>query len=1138
MSPLTLTLLGAPHVTLDGATLHIQRRKAVALLAYLAVTQMPHRRDALATLLWPDFDQTGARDNLRRTLSALHQALSHNWLESDRTTVCLPVQPGLWVDVAHFDQLLASVQNHHHPADQICDDCLSLLNSALQLYKGDLLAGFTLADSPDFDEWQAFETERLRLAYASVLARLGDAYRERGESAAAIDYARRWVALDPLHEPAHRQLMRLYAWSGQQAAALRQYQACVATLATELGVPPADETTALYEQILREKVQPINDHPAPAPIAPVDPKVGRRLHHNLPTQTTTFVGRERELGDIRRLLLDEAGCRLLNLVGPGGIGKTRLALVAAAHARADYSDGACFVSLTSVSDTTDLIPAIAEALGFTFFGQSEPKQQLLDYLSQKQLLLFIDNFEHLLAGVDLLSDILRHAPEVSLLVTARERLHLQEEWVYELQGLPFPTVGDEKHEGLAAYDAVQLFLQRAQQLEASFHPSVAEMADIVRICQLVAGMPLGLELAAPWIKVLSCHEIATEIERSLDILTTSLRNVPKRHRSLRVVFEQTWQRLSAAERGVLMQLSVLRGGTREAAGAVAGATLSELSSLVDKALLRRTNLGRYELHELIRQFAEMQLKRDPEAVEQTQQRHQEYFITFLEARTADVKGRRQPVTLAEIEADMDNVRLAWRRAAAMRDAVAIERAAECLFVYYLYRNGYDEGQAEFRRAVIAIADIPAEQADDGPLLGLVAPIQKQALVGYLLASLGYFVAHRHNLKQGQKLLEQAVALLRWSPPADQHKEAFSLLWLGWALYFQGQLSEGKRYASESLTLLAETPDQWAEGWALLLLGNCLRDGRPAEAVEVYQTGLTLCEESGDQIMVSYLNLNLGAATTYLGCYAQARHYLALALTINEKQDNILGLGYSLFHQGKLEIAQGQYRQACQTLQQALRYFNKVGTVHASRARIYFGWACHLLGDYDLASQHYHQALEGFKAGHSKLDLTRCLNALGCLAYDQGQLHQAEQFQRESLALLQETEIQPALVAATVGYLGQVIVASGEPRWTEARNAFRQALELAFAHQLAPLALEICVAVTQLFVQAEDRELAIDSLMLAGQHEAATVATRTTAYAKLTEMGHPVPRTVEQTPKDQTSVPDLWGTLQALLAKLTANAEAS
>jgi tetratricopeptide (TPR) repeat protein len=543
------------------------------------------------------------------------------------------------------------------------------------------------------------------------------------------------------------------------------------------------------------------------------------------------------------------------------------------------------------------------------------------------------------------------------------------------------------------------------------------------------------------------------------------------------------------------------------------------------------------LHELIRQFAEMQLKRDPEAVEQTQQRHQDYFITFLEARTVDVKGRRQPATLAEIEADMDNVRLAWRRAAARRDAVAIERAAECLFVYYLYRNGYDEGQSEFRRAVIAIADLPAGQADDGPLLGLVAPVQKQTLVGYLLASLGYYVAHRRNLKQGQKLLEQAVALLRWSPPPDQRKEAFALLWLGWALYFQGQLSEGKRYASKSLTLLTETPDQWAEVWALLLLGNCLRDGRPAEAVEVYQTGLTLCEGSGDQIMVSYLNLNLGAATTYLGCYAQARQYLALALTINEKQDNILGLGYSLFHLGRLEIAQGQYRQAGQTLQQALLYFNKVGTVHASRARTYFGWACHLLGDYVLAAQHYNQALEGFKAGHSKLDLTRCLNTLGCLAYDQGQLHQAEQFQRESLALLQETEIQPALVAATLDYLGQVIVAFGEHRWTEASDTFRQALELALAHQLAPLALDICVAVTQLVVQAGDRELAIDSLMLAEQHEAATFATHAMARTKLTEMGHPVPRTMAQTTTDQEQTPDLWGMVQALLARLTANDEA-
>jgi predicted ATPase len=828
----------------------------------------------------------------------------------------------------------------------------------------------------------------------------------------------------------------------------------------------------------------------------------------------------------------------VNLFGPGGIGKTRLALAAARQALEAFPDGVYFVSLAPVGEAALMVPAIAEALRFTFYGQTDPKDQLLDYLSQKRLLLVVDNFEHLRDGADLLSDIVRQAPEIAVLATSRERLHLQEEWVYEVQGLPFPAVKDatsavsKNSDVIDAYAAVQLFVQRARQTEAGFAPSPDEIADIGRICRLVEGMPLGLELAAPWIRTLSCREIAAEIEHSLDFLTTLLRNVPERHRSLRVVFEQTWGRLSQAEQAVLMQLSVFRGGcTREAAEAVAGASVRVLSGLVDKALVRRTNLGRYELHEVIRQFAEARLQIDAESIERTQQRHRDFFITFLEAHTAGVKGSRQFEALAEIEADIDNVRLAWRGAVAHRQAEAIERAAECLFVYYLYRNGYDEGVLEFGRAMAAFAGLPEAQITDGWRTELVIRDEKHDLVGLLLTGLGYFVAHRRNLQRGQVLLEQALALLRQKAPGDRRKEAFALLWLGWALYFQGQLIQGKRYARESRTLLTETADQWGEGWALLLLGNCLRDGRPAEAVNVYQTGLTLCREKGDQVVLSYLSLNIAVAARELGQYARAQQHIDLAVTISENLDNILGLGYSLFHRGRLEIAQGKYRQAIQTLQQALSYFTKVGTIHASRAQIYLGLAHHLQGDHHLAAQLYGQALEGLKAAKSSLELTRCLNCLGCLAYDQGKLQQAEQLQRESLALLQETEQEPARVAATLRYLGQLMVASGEHRDAEARDYFRQALELATEHQLAPIALDVCVEVARLLAPAGKTEQAVELLTLAKQHEASTFETRNNARRLLTELMDQVQPEMARVARTRGQSIELWAGAHLLLAEL-------
>jgi predicted ATPase/DNA-binding CsgD family transcriptional regulator len=878
------------------------------------------------------------------------------------------------------------------------------------------------------------------------------------------------------------------------------------------------------------------------------PQRSFRGKRNLPTQTTPFIAREEELAEIQHLL-DDPGCRLLTLVGPGGIGKTRLALAAASQAHHVFSVGVCFVSLAAVNDMTLIVSAMAEALDFTFYGKADPEDQLLDWLCHKHLLFVVDNFEHLLDGATLLSAILSHAPEVRLIVTSRERLHLQEEWRYEVQGLLYPTLpraevasaarsefeqARDRHEA-EVYGAVQLFLHRARQADASFSPSAEEIADIVRICQLVEGMPLGLELAAPWIRSLTCHDIALEIERSLDFLTSSLRNLPARHRSLRVIIEQTWQRLLPKEQAVLRQLSIFRSGcTRQAAQIVTEATLSDLSSLIDKALLRRTDTGRYELHELIRQFAEEQLQADPDAIEHTRQRHTDFFITFLEQRTAGVKGARQRETLAEITADLDNVRLAWWYVIANRDAEAVERSAECLFIYYLYCNGYDEGCSEFGRAVTAMARVANMSAADGWPQELVISDQLEVLVGYLLAAHGYFLAHRRDLHAGQMLLEQALALLRRREArrrgSRQRAEAFTHLWLGWTFYFQGRTAEGQRCATKSLTLFAETADRWGEGWGLLLLGNCTKDGRAAEAELVYSRGLTICQESGDQNVLSYISFNLGNAATVLGHYAQAQIYIDHGLRIAEKQQNTLGLGYALFNRGQLEIAQGKYHQAIQTLEESIAYFNEIGTVHTSRAQVYLGIAFHLKGDHSQAKQLYARSLEGFQVADSSLGLARCLTSLGCLAHDQGNLHQSEQYHREALAIWQEMEME-AGIAVSLYHLGRLLLASGAPHDVVAIQYFRHALELAARHQLAPLALAVCVDVAKLRMKTGDTEQVIALLTLAEQHEAGTYETRASARQALAQKVNHTPPEAPQSTELKRQTGDLAAIVQGLLAEI-------
>ena len=389
MSRLSLFLLGPPRLELDGEPVQIGRRKALALLIYLAVTRRPHSRDALATLFWPDHDQSSARADLRRTLSVLTRTLGDEWIAADRETAGASPDAAFWLDVDQFRHLLAEGTKHAHPSTEACPDCVPTLEEAVELYRDGVLAGFTLRDSPGFDEWQFFETEGLRDELGSVLERLVRWYSSQEGYDSAIRYARRWLALDVLHEPVHRELMRLYAQAGQRAAALRQYGECERVLRSELGVRPEEETKRLYQAIKeRQDVSLVTARTR-------TPSVRRR--YNLPVQPTPFIGREGMLAEIKERLQDP-DCRLLTLVGPGGSGKTRLALEAGVAQLDRFEDGVFLVSLAPVRSIDSIEPTVTTALGLSFQGAGDPRERLLSYLKEKSLLLILDNFEHLLGS--------------------------------------------------------------------------------------------------------------------------------------------------------------------------------------------------------------------------------------------------------------------------------------------------------------------------------------------------------------------------------------------------------------------------------------------------------------------------------------------------------------------------------------------------------------------------------------------------------------------------------------------------------------------------------------------------------------------------------------------------------------------
>ncbi len=339
--------------------------------------------------------------------------------------------------------------------------------------------------------------------------------------------------------------------------------------------------------------QPLNSH---VPITRQNLPIS-----NLPIPPNPLIDREQELEKIN-LVLESPQCKLLSLVGRGGIGKTRLAIEAALNQRNLFPDGVFFIPLSSISSPDYIYLAIADAIDLSLYGSDNPCRQILDYLADREMLFVLDNFEHLVCGANIISEIIQYAPGVKILVTSIERLNFEGEWVFELQGLAVPPA--EQLTGLENYGAIDLFIQNVIRTDMNFVVNAEDYPAIANICQLVDGLPLGIELAAGWIRTLSCKEIAKEIEATQDIQSLAVQGIPERHHSLRAVMDYSWVLLSSNEQDILSKLSIFQNGFhREAAQQIVGASLPVLAGLVDKSLLFRSENGNYRLYELVRRYA-------------------------------------------------------------------------------------------------------------------------------------------------------------------------------------------------------------------------------------------------------------------------------------------------------------------------------------------------------------------------------------------------------------------------------------------------------------------------------------------------------------------------------------------------------
>jgi predicted ATPase/transcriptional regulator with XRE-family HTH domain len=679
-----------------------------------------------------------------------------------------------------------------------------------------------------------------------------------------------------------------------------------------LEVSPEQHSILLKIARGERAMETLPSKPEPVPAIPSAGSAPMRL----PVPTTPLVGRETELAHITRLFQDPH-CRLLTLTGSGGVGKTRLALEAARQVQDALKNGACFVSLMGVSAPEFMVPAIADALDFSISGSLDPTKQILNYLGSKQMLIVLDNFEHLLDGVDVLGEILQHAPDVKLLVTSRESLHLQAEWTTEVYGLPIPQTAQTGE--LASSSAARFFLQRARQANANFTLADEDRPALLRICQLVQGLPLALELAASWVRTLSCREIAREIERGLSFLAVTARDIPERHRSITAVFDHSWRLLSEQEQRALRQLSVFRGGfTREAAEQIAGANLPLLSSLVNKSLAQHNDIhaGRFELHELIRQYAAMRLEETVTEERATRKRHSQYYLSLLEKHEPGLRSRQQKETLTTITADIDNLRTAWDVAVSSEAIEWLRHASGPLYYIYELLQYFREAELAYKRAADMIRTRLAHHATREDI-GL------EAALGDMLNYQAFFNLRPGNNREALELFKSSMALLK--PLNEPQSLAFAFTHSGIVHWAMGNFDDASRELSEGLSISKTLSHPWLRGLSVGLLGGVIHDmGRYEQAYSLLSESMAIFRSMGDPYFILLIGIYFSRTAQTLGRLSETHTVLQEGLQLARESGNRWSIGLALERLGTFAQITSRNEEAQQLLEESLGLLCEVG----------------------------------------------------------------------------------------------------------------------------------------------------------------------------------------------------------------------
>ncbi len=1073
MPKLAISLFGPLHVTLDGTPVtEFKTNKVQALLAYLAVeADRAHERESLAGLLWADQPEEAARVNLRASLhrlrQAIHAAEESSFLLLTRETVQFNLESDHALDVRTFLALLQACAEHQHDRVETCPLCHERLKQAAALYRGDFLAGLTLSDSVAFDEWVVVKREMLRRKALDALTGLAAFHERRGEYESAQRYALRQIELEPWRELAYRQLMRALALNGQRTEALTHYDQCREVLAKELGVEPEAETVALVVQIRTGPLTPAHELPP----------------GNLPVPLTRFIGREQEMAEVKQLL---ATTHLLTLTGPGGVGKTRLALQVAAEVSGDYADGVWLVELAALAQPPQAPQAVATALNMCEESQRPLLATLSDCLRDKQLLLVLDNCEHLIQACAELADrLLRVAPRLRILATSRESLHITGERVYQALPLRVPDIAAANRMTLAEltqYESVRLFMDRAASVQSNLTITSAAASAVAQICYHLDGIPLAIELAAARVNVLPIEQIAMRLDERFRLLTGGSRTALPRQQTLLALIDWSYDWLSPAEQALFNRLSVFRGGCAlEAMETVCACKqvqhaeiVQVLTQLAEKSLIRmdeRSGEPRYLMLETVRQYGQDKLKALGEA-ENMHRLHSEYFLRLAKEAEAQLSGAAQQAWLARLELEHDNLRMALEWSLNHEPGIGLQLAG-ALGPFWDVRGYFTEGLETLECALSGAGDeqklwqakalhwagkLAARQGDyeraqelETRSLELHRELGHQAGIAHSLDGLGQLAWFQSDYATAWRHYWASLSVQR--ELADPRGIATALNSLGQLARAQDDYAAARRLYQESLSISQEIADPRGMAFSLNGLGVIAwAKGDDATAQRLLEEALSLQRQVGDRPGLAHSLNNLGKVAWARGDYDTAQCLYEESLVIERELGDKPGSAYSLHYLGSLARVQGDYTVARALDEESLAIRRGIGNPWGiAESLISLGKTALAQGDYAVARDHYAAGLNIMQEIVDKQGLAECLEGFAGIASGQGNAERSTRLYAAAQVLRQKVGVSPVSVeraeverdvAAACARLGK---AAFEAAWTEGgAMTLEQAIALASA----------------------------------------------------------------------------------------------